>query len=934
MIRKGRLEEREAVNYFRQIIYGVDYCHKFNICHRDLKPENLLLDKNRNIKIADFGMAALETNDHMLETSCGSPHYASPEIVAGKNYHGAPSDIWSCGIILFALLTGHLPFDDDNIRRLLMKVQSGKYKMPEDLSREAKDLIQRMLQIDPENRIKMAEILHHPLLRKYPAKRAAQQRRIANSGTQDVSAPIKRVEDIDMEILKNLQILWHGEDQEKIVERLMSPELNTEKTFYCLLVKYRHDHRHDSKYNDGINTNHRQRSSNSIALNHSHRQRSNRSLSAAHRNRSNQSLNAASHRKRSSQSITRHAKGHSRSGSRTSVITASSSHRHNVSFAAVKRATQHSHRNDDFTFMQQQPVTQTAHQPQQPVMSTPVTRDPRVSVELPHETRTPVDTRTIGTSTEYTEPEPNRISSNRSSAYRESYLESVVSAYRDDNRLSYQESILSRRDSRASTYSNNNRDSMINRDPMDAYFNQQHQQSSGSTPASGTRVTSDPTPPRPIDSSRVERRAVSLGSERRASLLDPGRPQSFLSTHSTVSADSVATPNPMTPEIAAPMQMGGNNYQLPRIFEEDRFADAVEEEVNERMYSHTQTGRAVAQDFDLFNDKEDDLNFYKTLHLPDLPPLRQNPEKEPSRLQISGLIKTDSFKARTSMYDNPPPAMAVQQQPPPSQGRNNGTEQPRRTTTPPQAGVPKPLSVKRRPLATKDNNSANSGTKGDTMPKAVATNVTPQIKQEPRQESRQESRQREEQRRSSGDEKPSIFRRLTRRGPPSGNSNSSAASSDARTPRDPPPPVAVNSTEPKQNWFMKILSSNTGKVAQPSKTIYSTLPINRLRLAILDILHAWRKYGITNIVEDPHANTIHATISSRNVLKVRSSKFRVNIDTIRAVSAATFVKEKGSSASFQRFLGEIEAALNEFTESYNRRRQRASYRYEQKIRNV
>ncbi|ODQ65358.1 Pkinase-domain-containing protein [Nadsonia fulvescens var. elongata DSM 6958] len=164
LIRRGKLEEKEAVRYFRQIINGVDYCHRFNICHRDLKPENLLLDRHKNIKIADFGMAALETGDKMLETSCGSPHYASPEIISGKNYHGAPSDIWSCGIILFALLTGHLPFDDDNIRKLLLKVQTGKFVMPSDLSPYAKDLIWRMLRTDPETRISMDEIFQHPLL--------------------------------------------------------------------------------------------------------------------------------------------------------------------------------------------------------------------------------------------------------------------------------------------------------------------------------------------------------------------------------------------------------------------------------------------------------------------------------------------------------------------------------------------------------------------------------------------------------------------------------------------------------------------------------------------------------------------------------------------------------------------------------------------------
>ncbi|BGP47662.1 serine/threonine-protein kinase gin4 [Rhodotorula kratochvilovae] len=239
LVRKRRLSSDEARHYFQQIISGVDYCHRFNICHRDLKPENLLLDGEKNIKIADFGMAALEREGKLLETSCGSPHYASPEIVAGTTYHGSSSDIWSCGIILYALLTGVLPFDHSDIRTLLNLVKRGEYYMPPDLPSDAQDLLRRMLVVDPEKRMKMDDILVHPWVTRKPPRLIKGQPPPAPPDVRQIARPVGSREEIDPEILTNLKTLWQGARESEIVQELLSPHKTWEKVFYCLLYRYR-----------------------------------------------------------------------------------------------------------------------------------------------------------------------------------------------------------------------------------------------------------------------------------------------------------------------------------------------------------------------------------------------------------------------------------------------------------------------------------------------------------------------------------------------------------------------------------------------------------------------------------------------------------------------------------------------------------------------
>lgn len=241
LVERGPLQEIEAIKYFRQIILGTAYCHALGICHRDLKPENLLLDAGLNVKLADFGMAALESNGKLLETSCGSPHYAAPEIVSGLKYHGAASDIWSCGVILFALLTGRLPFDDENIRNLLLKVQAGSFEMPSELSSEAVDLIDKMLTVDPMKRIPTDRILSHPLLTKYPIPNEDLISVKSLPHPETAYKSLGSEKNIDKQILQNLSILWHDRSQEDIVECLLKTGSNPEKTFYALLMRYRHN---------------------------------------------------------------------------------------------------------------------------------------------------------------------------------------------------------------------------------------------------------------------------------------------------------------------------------------------------------------------------------------------------------------------------------------------------------------------------------------------------------------------------------------------------------------------------------------------------------------------------------------------------------------------------------------------------------------------
>uniref|UniRef100_A0A674D0L0 non-specific serine/threonine protein kinase n=1 Tax=Salmo trutta TaxID=8032 RepID=A0A674D0L0_SALTR len=159
LVAHGRMKEKEARAKFRQIVSAVQYCHQKNIVHRDLKAENLLLDADMNIKIADFGFSNEFTMGSKLDTFCGSPPYAAPELFQGKKYDGPEVDVWSLGVILYTLVSGSLPFDGQNLKELRERVLRGKYRIPFYMSTDCENLLKRFLVLNPSKRGTLEQIM-------------------------------------------------------------------------------------------------------------------------------------------------------------------------------------------------------------------------------------------------------------------------------------------------------------------------------------------------------------------------------------------------------------------------------------------------------------------------------------------------------------------------------------------------------------------------------------------------------------------------------------------------------------------------------------------------------------------------------------------------------------------------------------------------------
>ncbi|CAK9013029.1 Serine/threonine protein kinase OSK1 (OsK1) (SUCROSE NON-FERMENTING-1 related protein kinase 1A) (SNF1-related kinase 1A) (SnRK1A) [Durusdinium trenchii] len=253
IVKNQRLAEPEASQFFKQILDGVSYLHKINVIHRDLKPENLLMQRLPNgehqIKVADFGLSNTNENDVLLKTACGSPCYAAPEMIAGKQYDGTKSDIWSLGVVLFALVCGFLPFEDDDTPTLYRKILHADYRCPSFVSRGAQDLLARILNTNPATRYTIEEVLAHPWMKRHLALSDKSQNQSSRSvqsqssrsvlvsspedASENVTDPSSQLLELDERALKELEEI--GIKRETVVQSMESEAHNSATASYFLV---------------------------------------------------------------------------------------------------------------------------------------------------------------------------------------------------------------------------------------------------------------------------------------------------------------------------------------------------------------------------------------------------------------------------------------------------------------------------------------------------------------------------------------------------------------------------------------------------------------------------------------------------------------------------------------------------------------------------
>ena len=229
---KKKLEEEEACYYFLQIINCIDYLNKLKISHRDLKAENIIIEqKLKEIKLIDFGLSNIYENGKLLSTACGSPIYAAPEMLEGKLYKGLSVDIWSAGIVLFYMLCGHFPFDDVSNDKLYKKIIKGKFEIPKFLSKNAKDLINKILVVNPKKRINLKDIKKHPWIVNFLENNKNFEKIFKNIGLNTDKYIIPIDEDIIDEINNKYSV-----DKVELRKNILYNIVNDKSTLYYLML--------------------------------------------------------------------------------------------------------------------------------------------------------------------------------------------------------------------------------------------------------------------------------------------------------------------------------------------------------------------------------------------------------------------------------------------------------------------------------------------------------------------------------------------------------------------------------------------------------------------------------------------------------------------------------------------------------------------------
>uniref|UniRef100_A0AAR2LDG5 non-specific serine/threonine protein kinase n=1 Tax=Pygocentrus nattereri TaxID=42514 RepID=A0AAR2LDG5_PYGNA len=238
LVAHGRMKEKEARAKFRQIVSAVQYCHQKHIVHRDLKAENLLLDADMNIKIADFGFSNEFTVGNKLDTFCGSPPYAAPELFQGKKYDGPEVDVWSLGVILYTLVSGSLPFDGQNLKELRERVLRGKYRIPFYMSTDCENLLKRFLVLNPAKRGTLEQIMKD---------------RWINAGSEEDELKPYTEPETDISDQKRIDVMvGMGYSRDEIQESLSKMKYDEITATYLLLGRKANEEVSDSSSNSNL----------------------------------------------------------------------------------------------------------------------------------------------------------------------------------------------------------------------------------------------------------------------------------------------------------------------------------------------------------------------------------------------------------------------------------------------------------------------------------------------------------------------------------------------------------------------------------------------------------------------------------------------------------------------------------------------------------